>query len=85
MTLGGVVSCRYQQTLNGSFSAVWTTTIGRKDACSTFLSAQTMSPVKKEKEKGNIFGDLQDFHTYAPLRSQDFSKKVVTILSFLKI
>ena len=29
------------------------------------------------------FRDLQDFHTFAPLRSQNFSKKVVTILSFL--
>ena len=29
------------------------------------------------------FRDLQDSHTFAPLRSQNFSKKVVTILSFL--
>ena len=31
------------------------------------------------------FRDLQDIHTFAPLRSQNFSKKVVTILSFLNI
>ena len=33
----------------------------------------------------SIFRDLQDLHTFAPLRSQNFSKKVVTILSFLNI
>ena len=31
-----------------------------------------------------VFRDLQDFHTFAPLISQNFSKKVVTVLSFLK-
>ena len=40
------------QTLEGSFSAVWTAAIARKDA---FCS---------------IFRDLQDLHSFAPLRTQ---------------
>ena len=46
----------------GSFSAVWTATIARKDA---FFS---------------IFRDLQDLQSFAPLKSQNFSKKRGTIL-----
>ena len=41
-----------RQTLDASFSAVWTATIARKDA---FFC---------------IFRDLQDLHSFAPLKSQ---------------
>ena len=43
------------QTLKGSFSAVWTATIAR---VGSFFS---------------IFRDLQDYHSFAPLRPQKFS------------
>ena len=45
------------QTLDGSFSALWTATIARVGA---FFG---------------IFRDLQDYHSFAPLRSQNCSKK----------
>ena len=43
----------YAQTLDDSFSAVWTATIASKDA---FFS---------------IFRDLQDLHSFGPLKSQN--------------
>ena len=52
------------QTLEGSFAAVSTLLIARKDA---FFS---------------IFRDLQDFHSFAPLRIQNFSKN---LLHFFRI
>ena len=53
-------------TLDGSFSAVSTATIARKDA---FFS---------------IFRDLQDLCAFAPLRSQNFSKKLVQNFARMK-
>ena len=55
------------QTLDGSFSAVWTATIARKDA---FCS---------------IFRDLQDLHSFPPLRTQNFSKSFVNFWLFSKL
>ena len=49
---------RYQQTLNGSLSAV---------SKPIFASKYSLE---------SIFRDLQVVHTFAPLRSQNFSKKV---------
>ena len=46
------------------------------------FSAVSTAPIATKYSFFQDFRDLQDFHTFAPLRSQNFSKKVVTILSF---
>ena len=54
----GGIGCWYQQTSNGSFSAVWTAAIARKYAFCC------------------IFQNLQDVHSFAPLKTQIFNKIV---------